>query len=750
MSQTEAFVKGLQASIGKESFPTFWGNYPEKDSHTFKEALDKYAEYYRDLSSTQKDAISKVFWEQIKAIGTPIIEDSLDAGECEVYFLFPKNDLLVSAEKPGTKRDLYLQGDFHGYDTTDGRQKLEELDDTRIMHHIDTMPRDAIVNYRYIQLEPSLRGRNPIFDRPPFFGLSAKEEATRLINDLHKSLYEYSRILMSDEEPKIENMRIDDLIALKEDGQLTVYWIENGKIVNHSFSEDAVRSIVERLPAIGEESRDLNLIREVTSQYGCGQEYPPALYERYRKLLDEFEMLNRHENSDTAYQRFLDGDPKADPPRLGLSDLSITFCGLEGAPFWALEYQCTDQYSKHRASFLGKGPPVKETVFRVNENPELARLPGKEVVWSSLLSPPSPQNDQEMKFVYHNTFYSKLDGKLHLSDKNMKRDASNLDLNSNKTDSPYSDCTRAIHVFKPANGLIDNVVVVNDGMPYLSIGIMEEFEKMAEAEEGPLSPNTAFVFVTTLPGLEKTISQTNSRAKLQGLGGGRTVDYELQIDDYATFIRDKLFPGLNATGIVLPEDSSHRVMIGSSLSGTAAIYIGFKHPDLFGGIIAQSPSPSNKSCLKDLVASDNTQKSNVQLHLSCGLFEQPMYAAANANLMYAEELADKLNVKPLHIGANGHYFLAWTKALEQSLPETLNKMHKAQKDDTKSVGRSTTLVAKELRFIPDHKKKMAKDDAALQSNKKNNEAQGAESRVEKKRTTATDDFNITYGKRHGK
>lgn len=79
----------------------------------------------------------------------------------------------------------------------------------------------------------------------------------------------YKRVLMSNEEPKIENMQRSDLVALKEDGQLTVYWIEKGKIVNHSFSQMAVQSIVNQLPAMGRESTNLELIQNITSQYGC-------------------------------------------------------------------------------------------------------------------------------------------------------------------------------------------------------------------------------------------------------------------------------------------------------------------------------------------------------------------------------------------------------------------------------------------------------------------------------------------------
>ncbi len=91
--------------------------------------------------------MDKIFWEQVKAIGgTPIIEDSLDTGlECDVYFLFPKESLAESTETPGTKKDLYLQGDFHGYCSTDDRQRLLEFPDTGIMWRKDSIPKEALV-----------------------------------------------------------------------------------------------------------------------------------------------------------------------------------------------------------------------------------------------------------------------------------------------------------------------------------------------------------------------------------------------------------------------------------------------------------------------------------------------------------------------------------------------------------------------------------------------------------------------------
>ncbi len=149
-------VKSLQVATGQASFPVkFWENYSPTDTHTFQDFLEQYAKYYVTLKAAQKKAMSLVFWDAIEKIGTPIIEDNLEKkGAFDVYFLYPKEHVVDD-------QDLYLQGDFHGYDTTDARSRVSEWSDTGVMLHRDTMPRDAILTYRYIQLAPSLRGKTP-------------------------------------------------------------------------------------------------------------------------------------------------------------------------------------------------------------------------------------------------------------------------------------------------------------------------------------------------------------------------------------------------------------------------------------------------------------------------------------------------------------------------------------------------------------------------------------------------------------
>ncbi|MFN7097443.1 MAG: alpha/beta hydrolase-fold protein, partial [Gammaproteobacteria bacterium] len=152
----------------------------------------------------------------------------------------------------------------------------------------------------------------------------------------------------------------------------------------------------------------------------------------------------------------------------------------------------------------------------------------------------------------------------------------------------------------------------------------------------------------------------------------RMIDYAYGIDDYVKFIDKSLLPTLKESGLDLPTNPNNRVMIGSSLSGTASIYIGTKYPKLVGGVIAQSPSPANRKILKDIVDNYEPSMPRAYIQLSCGEFEQPGFAE-NTNLPFAKELSEIFQI-PLSIGAYGHQHLAWMDELTHSLPATLATM----------------------------------------------------------------------------
>lgn len=152
---TEIFIKGLQEATGKNPFPKkFWEDCPEKPTPTFQNALDKYAEYYEKLNPEQQMQMSELFWDKIKRIGTPIIEDFSNE-EVKVHFLFPRDNYDHETKK------LYISGDFHGFTSSDNaRQEMHQKSNTDIMHRSDVMPRDSVVTYNFLQVTPEYQNKS--------------------------------------------------------------------------------------------------------------------------------------------------------------------------------------------------------------------------------------------------------------------------------------------------------------------------------------------------------------------------------------------------------------------------------------------------------------------------------------------------------------------------------------------------------------------------------------------------------------
>ena len=600
------FIKKLQDATGKEPLPQkFWADYREKNKPTFQDVLEKYADYCKSLPSPQqKKEMDKLFWEQIKAIGgTPIIEDSLSyKGECDVYFLFPKDKLDKSEEVPRTKKDLYLQGDFHGYDSTDGRQRLLKIKNTGIMWHKDTMPKDSLVVYSYIQVEPSQRGIEPEPELPPFFE-DGDEFTPRTTNT---AIF-----------PKIPQSGCRD---------------EYSTHASPYFFDSPVK------------------IARINSD--------PKRAHIPGKPVDWLTLLSTDNTRHFGYHTTLYSDIAGDLHRSNARVTEHYHDDLFYSNGYNLSLKTVDSFDELDTTTLGENPYLikvkgeKEDEYKMwgyKENGwQLTDLEPKNV--DSLNIPPEKWEPNQTVFV-------------------SITDASFNTLKKGHTPYlPYADFTRAIQVFKPASSEIDNIIVVNDGIPSLITGCMDHFEKMVA--EKKLSPNTAFVFITPLPGLEKSMSpevaaryNADPSKDLGGMGF-RLIDYRHGIDQYIDFIDEKLFPELEKEEIGFPSDPRHRVMRGVSLSGTASIYIGSERPDLFDAVIAQSPSSANRAILSDIPRAKLTGKN---IYLSGGKFEHPDYAAANAFIEYAKELSRKLGI-PLHTGAHGHQNIAWNEELEGALP----------------------------------------------------------------------------------
>jgi hypothetical protein len=78
-----------------------------------------------------------------------------------------------------------------------------------------------------------------------------------------------SRVLMLKTSPKENEIAPNTLVMRRRKGQLTAYWLEEGKIISKTFEETEVRHIIRILPPIGQESNDTALINAITLKYGC-------------------------------------------------------------------------------------------------------------------------------------------------------------------------------------------------------------------------------------------------------------------------------------------------------------------------------------------------------------------------------------------------------------------------------------------------------------------------------------------------
>jgi CubicO group peptidase (beta-lactamase class C family) len=320
-----------------------------------------------------------------------------------------------------------------------------------------------------------------------------------------------------------------------------------------------------------------------------------------------------------------------------------------------------EEYSKHRPVFFVYG---EDRIFRVNPDKMLARLPGEPLDWQALLS---KTVSEDKPFVLHDVFYSNIAGDIHPRE-HIPPDQ----FFQNADKPPYDKLTRVIYVVKPKTGAVEDLVLINDGLGYLHSGAMQQFEQMVDKHR--ISPQTGFILVNTLPALAETMRppEGNEKASLAGMGE-RTLDYEYGKTNYVNFMRDQLFPQLKVSGFAVPTDKNHRVMLGSSLSGTFAVWVASEHPELFGTVIAQSPSPANRSILRDVVRTYDASAPRANIILSCGKFEAPSFAA-NDNLGYAEQLSRRLGI-PLQVGPHGHQFLPWTEELARDLPKAMHQNH---------------------------------------------------------------------------
>ena len=137
---------------------------PFPEGLKFDNILEQYAKFCDELEPIPKKKMSELFWDKIKLMGTPIIEEIAD-DRVKVHFLFLQDNY------DHLRKALYIAGDYHGFTSTnDVRQKMHNIPGTDILHRSYEMPKDCIVTYNYIQIDPEFADQNR-----PFFSGSTEE-----------------------------------------------------------------------------------------------------------------------------------------------------------------------------------------------------------------------------------------------------------------------------------------------------------------------------------------------------------------------------------------------------------------------------------------------------------------------------------------------------------------------------------------------------------------------------------------------
>lgn len=77
----------------------------------------------------------------------------------------------------------------------------------------------------------------------------------------------FRRIFLTDKQPSAEDLRPNNITLLLEDNMLTAFWVDEGKIKSHAYSEHMVADILDKLPEINSKSEDPGLLKAVCKQY---------------------------------------------------------------------------------------------------------------------------------------------------------------------------------------------------------------------------------------------------------------------------------------------------------------------------------------------------------------------------------------------------------------------------------------------------------------------------------------------------
>lgn len=126
--------------------------------------------------------------------------------------------------------------------------------------------------------------------------------------------------------------------------------------------------------------------------------------------------------------------------------------------------------------------------------------------------------------------------------------------------------------------------------------------------------------------------------------------------------------------VAVPAESAHRVVLGHSLGGNAALYVACHWPHLFGCVATGSAAlqwPGDAVQMPgSRVVSDILSSSGLRLWMQAGTDEDAELLAANRDFW---ERADRAGLDLVHREfPGGHELSAWRAGLTQALPHLLS------------------------------------------------------------------------------
>jgi enterochelin esterase-like enzyme len=157
--------------------------------------------------------------------------------------------------------------------------------------------------------------------------------------------------------------------------------------------------------------------------------------------------------------------------------------------------------------------------------------------------------------------------------------------------------------------------------------------------------------------------------------------------EFADFLAKELIPWIHAHYNVT-NDPARTVLAGSSLGGLAAVYAGYRHPEVFTNVLCQSGSfwwaPDHSAAVADGVITETgwmakqfigSPKLSLRFYLDAGAFEFDSNGTGGSILETSREMRDVLLAKGYEVHyqqfVGGHDYLSWRGTFADGLIELI-------------------------------------------------------------------------------